>query len=76
VLLKRCEKSAGVPFCLRLETSAQNKDMEFPAGIPAVNKGQGESMDVADVCLFLASDLSRHVSGVELYVDGGFSLVR
>jgi enoyl-[acyl-carrier-protein] reductase (NADH) len=31
---------------------------------------------VADVCLFLASDLSRHVSGVEIYVDGGMSLLR
>jgi len=27
------------------------------------------------VCLFLASDLSRHVSGVEIYVDGGASLL-
>jgi NAD(P)-dependent dehydrogenase (short-subunit alcohol dehydrogenase family) len=43
---------------------------------PAVNDGQGEPNDVADVCLFLASDLSRHVSGVEIYVDGGMSLVR
>jgi NAD(P)-dependent dehydrogenase (short-subunit alcohol dehydrogenase family) len=43
---------------------------------PAVNDGQGEPNDVADVCLFLASDLSRHVSGVEIYVDGGMSLIR
>lgn len=50
--------------------------VEFPDGIPAVNKGQGEPADVADVCLFLGSNLSRHVSGVEVYVDGGFSLVR
>jgi len=43
---------------------------------PAVNDGQGEPNDVADVCLFLASGLGRHVSGVEIYVDGGMSLVR
>lgn len=33
-------------------------------------------MNVADAYLFLASDLSRHVSGVELYVDGGALLLR
>ncbi|MEZ0266701.1 MAG: SDR family oxidoreductase [Phycisphaerae bacterium] len=50
--------------------------IEYPQGKPAVNEGQGEVPDVADVCLFLASDMSRHVSGIELYVDGGFSLAR
>ena len=41
-----------------------------------LNAGQGEPQDVADVCLFLASDLSRHVTGVEIYVDGGASLLK
>jgi NAD(P)-dependent dehydrogenase (short-subunit alcohol dehydrogenase family) len=41
-----------------------------------LNEGQGEPQDVADVCLFLASDLSRHVTGVEIYVDGGASLLK
>ena len=50
--------------------------IEFPAGVPALNQGRGEPEDVARVCLFLASDLSRHVSGVEIYVDGGLSLMR
>ncbi|HTE19557.1 MAG TPA: SDR family NAD(P)-dependent oxidoreductase [Armatimonadota bacterium] len=50
--------------------------LELPEGKPGVNQGQGEPQDVADVCLFLASDQSRHVSGVELYVDGGASLLR
>jgi len=49
--------------------------IKLPEGSPAVNDGWGESSDVADVCLFLASDLSRHVSGVEVYVDGGMSLL-
>lgn len=31
----------------------------------------GEPEDVADVCLFLASDLSRYVTGEEIRVDGG-----
>jgi NAD(P)-dependent dehydrogenase (short-subunit alcohol dehydrogenase family) len=49
--------------------------VELPEGKPGVNEGQGEPIDVADAVLFLASDMSRHVSGVELYVDGGSSLM-
>lgn len=51
-------------------------EIEFPQGEPAVNRGKGDVNEVADVCLFLASDQSRHVSGVEIYVDGGLSLAR
>lgn len=51
-------------------------EVELPQGSPALNEGQGEPVDVADTCLFLASDLGRHVSGVEIYVDGGASLLR
>lgn len=50
--------------------------VELPKGSPAVNDGQGQPEDVADVCVFLASNLSRHVSGVDIYVDGGHSLLR
>lgn len=58
------------------DTDKIGLEMEFPQGSPAVNDGQGEPTDVADVCLFLASDMGRHVSGVEIYVDGGQSLMR
>ena len=51
-------------------------EVEMPKGSPALNEGQGEPIDVAGTCLFLASDLSRHVSGVEVFVDGGASLLR
>jgi NAD(P)-dependent dehydrogenase (short-subunit alcohol dehydrogenase family) len=50
--------------------------VELPEGSPALNEGQGEPIDVADTCLFLSSDLGHHVSGVEVYVDGGASLLR
>jgi NAD(P)-dependent dehydrogenase (short-subunit alcohol dehydrogenase family) len=50
--------------------------IEMPEGRPFLNEGQGHPVDVADTCLFLASDLSRHVSGVDIYVDGGASLLR
>jgi NAD(P)-dependent dehydrogenase (short-subunit alcohol dehydrogenase family) len=49
--------------------------VEMPEGAPGLNHGQGDPGEVADTCLFLASDLSRHVSGVEIYVDGGASLL-
>lgn len=50
--------------------------MEHPDGAPGINHGEGDPDVVADACLFLASDQSRHVSGVELYVDGGASILR
>jgi NAD(P)-dependent dehydrogenase (short-subunit alcohol dehydrogenase family) len=51
-------------------------EVELPQGSPALEEGIGDVYEVADTCLFLASDLSRHVSGVEIYVDGGASLLR
>jgi NAD(P)-dependent dehydrogenase (short-subunit alcohol dehydrogenase family) len=51
-------------------------EVELPEGSPAIDEGAGDPDEVADVCVFLASDLSRHVSGVEIYVDGGASLLR
>ncbi|MFB9991283.1 SDR family oxidoreductase [Deinococcus oregonensis] len=51
-------------------------EVELPQGSPALHGGEGEPVDVADACLFLASDLGRHVSGIEMYVDGGASLLR
>lgn len=50
--------------------------IELPEGNPAIDEGIGDIYEVADTCLFLASDLSRHVSGVEMFVDGGASLLR
>jgi len=58
------------------DTEKLGIEVELPKGSPALNEGQGEPIDVADTCLFLASDLGRHVSGVEIYVDGGASLLR
>ena len=50
--------------------------VELPDGNPGLHGGQGEPDDVAGACVFLASDISRHISGVELYVDGAASLLR
>jgi len=51
--------------------------VEFPEGdIPITGGRPGKSEDVADVIAFLASDASRHVTGVPVYIDGGQSLLR
>src|SRR5690606_40824910 len=51
--------------------------VEFPEGdIPITGGKPGKSADVADVIAFLASDASRHVTGVPIYIDGGQSLLR
>lgn len=50
--------------------------IEMPEGSPALHGGLGQPGDVAEACLFLASDMSRHISGAELYIDGGESLLR
>lgn len=63
-------------------TQARNSEeaeipVEFPEGdIPLTGGKPGKSEDVADVIAFLASDASRHVTGVPIYVDGGQSLLR
>lgn len=51
--------------------------VKFPKGdIPITGGKAGQSEDVADVILFLASDRSRHVTGTPIFVDGGQSLLR
>ena len=47
---------------------------DMAAQIPL--KRWGESDDVADVIVFLASDAARYVSGVTLSVDGGMAYAR
>ena len=60
----------------RRDTDSIGIEVEMPQASPAVHEGRGDAAEVADVCLFLACDQSRHVSGVEIFVDGGASLLR
>jgi NAD(P)-dependent dehydrogenase (short-subunit alcohol dehydrogenase family) len=51
--------------------------VEFPAGqIPLTDGQPGSPEQVAEVVAFLASDASSHVTGVEIFVDGGQSLLQ
>ena len=49
---------------------------EHPEGqIPLTGREPGSAQEVADVIAFLVSDAARHVTGTEVFVDGGQSLV-
>jgi NAD(P)-dependent dehydrogenase (short-subunit alcohol dehydrogenase family) len=49
---------------------------EFPDGaIPLTGTEPGQAAQVADAIAFLVSDAASHVTGTEVFVDGGQSLV-
>jgi NAD(P)-dependent dehydrogenase (short-subunit alcohol dehydrogenase family) len=49
----------------------------WPDGdIPITGGKPGQSEDVADVVVFLASPRSRHITGTPIWIDGGQSLLR
>lgn len=48
---------------------------EFPEGIHPLAGRPGTSDEVAQLVLFLASDASRHITGTEVFIDGGESLL-
>lgn len=51
--------------------------VEFPEGkIPLTDGKPGSSEQVADLVLFLASDEASHITGTEMWIDGGQSLLQ
>lgn len=51
--------------------------VEFPQGkIPLTQGEPGTSAQVADLVTFLASDLSSHITGTEVWIDGAQSLLQ
>jgi NAD(P)-dependent dehydrogenase (short-subunit alcohol dehydrogenase family) len=51
--------------------------VEFPEGkIPLTDGKPGESEDVAQLVYFLVSDMSKHISGTEVWIDGAQSLLQ
>lgn len=56
---------------------AVKEPVEFPAGqIPLTDGEPGTSEQVAQLVLFLASDASNHITGTEIWIDGGQSLLQ
>ena len=50
---------------------------KFPDGaVPLTGGAAGKAEQVASVVLFLASELANHVTGTEIWVDGGQSLLQ
>ncbi len=58
------------------ETEAAEVPAEYPEGtVPLTGGEPGEAADVAKLCVFLASDDSRHISGTPIWIDGAQSLL-
>lgn len=51
--------------------------VEFPEGkIPLTGDAPGKAEQVGDLVAFLASDASSHITGTEIWIDGGQSLLQ
>ena len=58
------------------DVEREQEPVEFPAGkIPLTDGKPGTAAQVAELVLFLASDASSHITGTELWIDGGESLL-
>jgi NAD(P)-dependent dehydrogenase (short-subunit alcohol dehydrogenase family) len=61
----------------RRDLKSERVPVEFPAGVvPLTNGGPGTPEQVAQMVLLFASDASDHVTGTEIYIDGGQSLLQ
>lgn len=49
--------------------------VEYPEGAQPLEHGPGRPEQVADLVLFLASGLSSHITGTEIYIDGAETLL-
>lgn len=66
-----------------IDANTDRRDIElvkvpvnYPRGsIPLTGRAPGRADQVADLVLFLAGDRSSHITGTEIWIDGGQSLV-
>lgn len=67
-----------------IEENTDRQDMRsigmparYPEGkIPLTGKHSGTSQEVAELVCFLFSDAARHITGTEVWIDGGQSLLQ
>jgi NAD(P)-dependent dehydrogenase (short-subunit alcohol dehydrogenase family) len=58
------------------DVEREKEPVEYPAGeIPLTRGAPGTSEQVAELVLFLVSDAASHITGTELWIDGGESLL-
>jgi NAD(P)-dependent dehydrogenase (short-subunit alcohol dehydrogenase family) len=51
--------------------------VDYPEGeIPLTDGAPGSAEDVAELVLFLVSDAAKHITGTEMWIDGGQSLLQ
>lgn len=68
----------------QIDENTEQRDLErvrepvdYPEGkIPLTDGRPGSSEQVAELVLFLASDASNHITGTEMWIDGGQSLLQ
>jgi NAD(P)-dependent dehydrogenase (short-subunit alcohol dehydrogenase family) len=74
-----CPGAVDTPILDSTETRHLEKarePVEFPeGGIPLTDGGLGKPEQVAELMLFLASDAASHITGTEVWIDGGESLL-
>ena len=51
-------------------------DLKLPEHFPPLGARSAEASEVADLVLYLASDASRYMTGAELLIDAGYTLLR
>lgn len=67
-----------------IEDNTEREDLEqiqepvnYPEGkIPLTDGAPGQAEQVAELVLFLASDAASHITGTEVWIDGGQSLLQ
>jgi NAD(P)-dependent dehydrogenase (short-subunit alcohol dehydrogenase family) len=58
------------------EIEQEGVPVEFPEGWHPLRGEPGSSDDVAQLVHFLSSDAARHITGTEIWIDGGQSLLQ
>jgi NAD(P)-dependent dehydrogenase (short-subunit alcohol dehydrogenase family) len=60
----------------RRNLEAVTYDIKMPAHFPPLGARRAEPEEVADLVLYLASDAGRYVTGTEVVIDAGLTLLR